>query len=376
IPNGNLGMNENNIQNIGAIQDGGSNAITVDNSQNVKIPNGRLYVGPNRLWVDPYSEYGSWQNDGATINTAISTNIVAGQSDNRRNINFGVGGDNISETTIGLHLNGQGDGSGSPADSVDVNIPNGALTVSGDLAVGGTECNTGEFLDGDGTCTSVTGTTNDDYVSEGGDSMTGYLNMTGSPVVNVGANNIDVGDGQGNIDMNGQRILDSSLMVADNIGVTGSASTADTETNGNDVYVQDDVKVDGDFVGAGADVAERLKTEEKIPSATVVELGANMSVEVSDSARDTAVAGVVSRDPAMIMAKERDGVPIAMSGTVPVKFSDENGGVKPGDFLTTASEDGHAMKCSNLDRCEGAIIGKAMESQAKDGEVQMMVSRG
>jgi hypothetical protein len=78
----------------------------------------------------------------------------------------------------------------------------------------------------------------------------------------------------------------------------------------------------------------------------------------------------------MVMAKERDGVPIAMTGTVPVKFSDENGGVETGDFLTTSSKEGYAMKCQNVAECQGAIIGKAMQTQSETGEVQMLVSRG
>jgi hypothetical protein len=101
-----------------------------------------------------------------------------------------------------------------------------------------------------------------------------------------------------------------------------------------------------------------------------------MSVRKSSEAYDTSVAGVVSTDPAMVMARERDGVPIAMAGTVPVKFTTTNGNVEPGDHLTTSRVPGRAMKCSDLERCEGAVIGKAMEPASTNTTVEMLVSLG
>jgi len=123
-------------------------------------------------------------------------------------------------------------------------------------------------------------------------------------------------------------------------------------------------------------VSEKIRNESKIEPGTVVELSGEMSVDKTDERRDADVAGVASSNPAMIMAKERDGIPIAMSGTVPVKFSHENGEVAPGDMLTTASEEGHAMKCSDVNACTGAIIGKAMEPASTNATVNMLVSLG
>ena len=37
----------------------------------------------------------------------------------------------------------------------------------------------------------------------------------------------------------------------------------------------------------------------------------------------------------------------------------------PGDLLTTSAVPGHAMKATDHDRAQGAIIGKAMTSLAK-----------
>ena len=39
-----------------------------------------------------------------------------------------------------------------------------------------------------------------------------------------------------------------------------------------------------------------------------------------------------------------------------------NGPIEPGDLLTTSNVPGHAMKVSDYERAQGAILGKAMSS--------------
>ena len=56
-----------------------------------------------------------------------------------------------------------------------------------------------------------------------------------------------------------------------------------------------------------------------------------------------------------------EGVPVALSGVVPTKVI---GKVKLGDLLTTSSTAGYAMACTDYERCQGAIIGKAMEENS------------
>jgi len=84
---------------------------------------------------------------------------------------------------------------------------------------------------------------------------------------------------------------------------------------------------------------------------------------------DRKVAGVVSGangvKPGLELGQDGllDGeVPVAMSGRVYVKCSTENGAIRPGDRLTTAALAGHAMKASDGERCDGAVLGKAMSS--------------
>jgi hypothetical protein len=60
-------------------------------------------------------------------------------------------------------------------------------------------------------------------------------------------------------------------------------------------------------------------------------------------------------------------LPVALMGVLPVKVTDENGGIRPGDFLTTSSAAGFAMRAdpvkveSILIYPTGTVLGKALE---------------
>ena len=67
---------------------------------------------------------------------------------------------------------------------------------------------------------------------------------------------------------------------------------------------------------------------------------------------------------------------LALLGRVPVKATTENGPIRPGDLLTSASKPGYAMRCGDVAQCEGAIIGKALEALAEgEGVILMLVMR-
>ena len=87
----------------------------------------------------------------------------------------------------------------------------------------------------------------------------------------------------------------------------------------------------------------------------------------SEDAYDYKVAGVVSGangvKPGIKLGQDgvMDGdIPVAMTGRVYVKCSSENGVIRAGDRLTTASLRGHAMKATDANLSDGAVIGKAM----------------
>jgi hypothetical protein len=81
----------------------------------------------------------------------------------------------------------------------------------------------------------------------------------------------------------------------------------------------------------------------------------------------TAVLGVYSTKPGVLGRRQTgaaspDEVPMAMVGIVPTKVSAENGAIRPGDLLVTASTPGYAMKGTDRSRMLGAVVGKALGS--------------
>ncbi|TSC76184.1 MAG: hypothetical protein G01um101431_805, partial [Parcubacteria group bacterium Gr01-1014_31] len=101
-------------------------------------------------------------------------------------------------------------------------------------------------------------------------------------------------------------------------------------------------------------------------------------VRRTGSPYDQTALGVVSTRPAMVIGGTGgigvDGVPVALSGRVPVKVTTKNGEIKPGDFLTTSDEPGVAMKATRA----GHILGVALDGYdgAETGTVTLFVRSG
>jgi hypothetical protein len=81
----------------------------------------------------------------------------------------------------------------------------------------------------------------------------------------------------------------------------------------------------------------------------------------------TSVLGIYSTRPGTVgrrqmTPKSPDEVPMAMVGIVPTKVTAENGPIRPGDLLVTASIPGYAMRGTDRSRMLGAVIGKALGS--------------
>lgn len=90
----------------------------------------------------------------------------------------------------------------------------------------------------------------------------------------------------------------------------------------------------------------------------------------SRQAYDRRVAGIISGaggiQTGMLMGQEgskADGAhPVALSGRVYCWADASYGAIEPGDLLTTSDTPGHAMKVTDYERAQGAIVGKAMSS--------------
>jgi hypothetical protein len=163
----------------------------------------------------------------------------------------------------------------------------------------------------------------------------------------------------------------------------------------------------GTFHGTYADIAEYFydKQSNTEPADVVVADPSNKeSVIKSTEPYQTSVVGVITSKPTMalgtymitdtVTGKHIPNVSaacLALNGRVPVNVCDENGDVKPGDYLTTSSTPGVAMKWTVMDvnnakdfddlkkilaeneRRRGAIIGKAVDSFTGSGTGKIMV---
>jgi hypothetical protein len=93
--------------------------------------------------------------------------------------------------------------------------------------------------------------------------------------------------------------------------------------------------------------------------------GSEPFIGKTGSRYDNRVMGVVATSPGVILSKWEsieNTRPLALSGSVPVKISTENGDIEPGDRLVPASTPGYAMKACGIKYCEPAIsIGIALE---------------
>jgi hypothetical protein len=125
---------------------------------------------------------------------------------------------------------------------------------------------------------------------------------------------------------------------------------------------------------SGADVAEPFDVggAETIEAGMVVAIDSESpgKLKVCDDPYDRCVAGIVSGagglSPGMLMGQEgspADGeYPVALTGRVYCWVDASGGPIKPGDLLTTSSTPGHAMKVTDYERAQGAVLGKAMSS--------------
>lgn len=107
-----------------------------------------------------------------------------------------------------------------------------------------------------------------------------------------------------------------------------------------------------------------------------------LAVKRSRKPYEENLLGVVSSDPAILIeggsvimggpkTKEKDKIPLALAGRVPVKVSNENGRIDIGDPITASSIPGIGMKATK----PGKIVGFALEAfTAKNGEILMSVN--
>jgi hypothetical protein len=83
-------------------------------------------------------------------------------------------------------------------------------------------------------------------------------------------------------------------------------------------------------------------------------------ITASSQYADTALAGVISTDPAYLMNSGlENSLPLVLAGRVPCRVV---GPICRGDVLTTSAVVGHATRLDPKDYQPGVILGKALEN--------------
>jgi hypothetical protein len=148
-----------------------------------------------------------------------------------------------------------------------------------------------------------------------------------------------------------------------------------------DIAVEGSGRAKGGFASGGWDLAEKFNNHDRTlePGDVVVaDLDAPERLIPSERAYQENLLGVISENPGFLLGVSwedpRNPTALALSGRVPVKVNAEGGPIKIGDFLTSSSERGHAMKAGR----SGRVIGMALEAfdgtKARTGKVVVFIN--
>jgi hypothetical protein len=122
-----------------------------------------------------------------------------------------------------------------------------------------------------------------------------------------------------------------------------------------------------------ADLAEKYTSDKTYVSGTVVVFGGEKEITISTFSHDTAVAGVISSDPAYLMNNMIDGLPVALQGRVPCRVQ---GPINKGDCVVSSDTPGVAQRLDRVQYLPGCVIGKALEDITEDRIVTIEVVVG
>jgi hypothetical protein len=122
-----------------------------------------------------------------------------------------------------------------------------------------------------------------------------------------------------------------------------------------------------------ADLAEKYEADAEYEPGTVLVIGGEKEVTITDEAGSYKVVGVVSTDPAYLMNSQSNGVAVALRGRVPCKVI---GNVNKGDVLVASDTPGYAMVGSMPHTLSPLqIVGRSLETKtdAQPGVIEILV---
>jgi peptidyl-Asp metalloendopeptidase len=347
---------------------------------------------------------------GSAVNslTLIASNDDIGGGNLQSRVTFSA----TAGTTYSIAVDGYGGATGNITLNWSLTTTtNRILTVAGAGTGNGTVTATGI------SCTITAGSTSGDCSESYPDGTSVTLTATAaSGSTFAGWTNCDAPSGnQCTMTMNADKTVTATFnLTPPSCTNTGAVFRIERAT-GN-------VCTDGSFFSGGADVAEYVNVNEAVEPGDVVELDPHnpKHYRKARTPYSSLVVGVISSNPGLVLglklseqaapqpdlgrllAKRANPSPsiaqigqgtlllsgvsisgvamqsqgerplLALIGRVPVKVTTENGPIHPGDLLTSASKPGYAMRCESAEKCEGAIIGKALEP-LEEGEGLILV---
>lgn len=162
---------------------------------------------------------------------------------------------------------------------------------------------------------------------------------------------------------------ENGLLVQGNVGIGISAPSYRLDVGGGARFSCADANWTTGPATNCSDVAEIYESDGSIEVGEIVALTDQSDVvSRSSSPYQKGIIGVYSTSPALLVGGqtilggssnlESNKIPVALAGRVPLKVSNENGSVKVGDYLTSSSVPGVAMKATK----PGPVLGQALES--------------
>jgi len=166
-----------------------------------------------------------------------------------------------------------------------------------------------------------------------------------------------------------------------NVGIGTTSPTSRLDVQGN-ITIRDiatgDIAIQ---LGKGLDYAEGFNVTDK----TQIEPGTILCIDtenpgklkISENPYDKTVAGIVAGanglGSGVRLGTQEFDCDVALAGRVYCNTIASSEDIEPGDMLTTSAVPGYAMKATDNQKAQGAIIGKAMESLKKGKKGQILV---
>jgi len=225
------------------------------------------------------------------------------------------------------------------------------------------------------------------YLSQNRNPQTGEFVHAAAPPNQVWAAQAIVGDTQRNRLFHvanypsGSESVHFIINYSGNVGIGAGALALMSANPTKRLVVDGDIHVSGNINAKYQDLAEWVPASEDLTPGTVVVLNPAHDNEVMASTRayDTAVAGVVSEKPGLLLGEEaKSSEAIATTGRVRVRVDARRAPIAVGDLLVTSDVPGVAMKSMPVDVAgvamhrPGTIVGKALQP-LREGEGESLV---